>query len=66
MIQMWIDAGDRPSICWQVLAYALLTSAEVMVSITCLEFSYTRAPVKKVDHRSSLLSVSVGNELLQS
>jgi len=43
-IQTRIDAGLKPSILWQLAAYLLLTSAEVMVSITCLEFSYTQAP----------------------
>lgn len=64
LIQSWIDAGQSPSIGWQVLAYALLTAAEVMVSITCLEFSYTQAPnsMKSVIMSIFLLSVSVGNE----
>ncbi|MDT8407187.1 MAG: MFS transporter [Methylococcales bacterium] len=44
LIQSRIDQGGHPSILWQLLAYLLLTSAEVMVSITCLEFSYTQAP----------------------
>lgn len=43
-IQVQLDQHLQPSILWQVLAYLLLTSAEVMVSITCLEFSYTQAP----------------------
>ncbi|HIN79936.1 MAG TPA: MFS transporter, partial [Planctomycetes bacterium] len=42
--QSWIDVGERPSIGWQILAYAVLTAAEVMVSITGLEFAYTQAP----------------------
>src|SRR5207247_7132792 len=44
MIQGWIDAGLRPHINWQVLAYIVLTLGEAMVSITGLEFSYTQAP----------------------
>ncbi|HEX4665150.1 MAG TPA: POT family MFS transporter [Chthoniobacterales bacterium] len=43
-IQGQIDAGLRPSINWQLLAYAVLTLGEAMVSITGLEFSYTQAP----------------------
>lgn len=43
MIQMHLDEGLTPHIGWQLLAYLLLTAAEVMVSITCLEFSYTQA-----------------------
>ena len=31
---------------WQVLAYLIITIAEVLVSITALEFSYTQAPKK--------------------
>ncbi|PKM34861.1 MAG: MFS transporter, partial [Gammaproteobacteria bacterium HGW-Gammaproteobacteria-10] len=44
VIQMQLDEGLTPHIGWQLLAYLLLTAAEVMVSITCLEFSYTQAP----------------------
>lgn len=64
LIQEAIDAGGSPSIGWQVLAYAILTSAEVMVSITCLEFSYTQAPpsMKSIVMSVYLLSVAAGNE----
>lgn len=63
-IQSSIDAGQSPTIGWQVVAYAVLTAAEVMVSITCLEFSYTQAPnsMKSVIMAVFLLSVAVGNE----
>ncbi|HXO92672.1 MAG TPA: hypothetical protein VN825_00965, partial [Candidatus Acidoferrum sp.] len=44
VIQGWIDAGLRPTINWQFLAYIILTLGEAMVSITGLEFSYTQAP----------------------
>ncbi len=43
-IQGQIDAGFRPSVNWQFLAYIILTLGEAMVSITGLEFSYTQAP----------------------
>lgn len=43
-IQGQIDHGLKPSINWQLLAYAILTLGEAMVSITGLEFSYTQAP----------------------
>src|SRR3989442_1157705 len=43
-IQGQIDAGSRPHIDWQFLAYIILTLGEAMVSITGLEFSYTQAP----------------------
>lgn len=63
LAQELIDSGGRPSIGWQVGAYALLTAAEVMVSITCLEFSYTQAPrkMKSVIMALFLMSVSLGN-----
>ena len=62
-IQMQLDAGFTPPILWQLLAYVLLTSAEVMVSITCLEFSYTQAPntMKSLVMAFYFLSVAVGN-----
>lgn len=58
-----IDAGATPSIAWQVLAYVVLTSAEVMVSITALEYAYTQAPktMKSLLMALFMLSVSVGN-----
>ncbi|NOT12845.1 MAG: POT family MFS transporter [Methylococcaceae bacterium] len=62
-IQMRIDAGFHPGIGWQVLAYLLLTSAEVMVSITCLEFSYTQAPkvMKSFVMSLYMAAVALGN-----
>jgi POT family proton-dependent oligopeptide transporter len=44
MAQQVLDEGGKPTIWWQVVAYLFLTGAEVMVSITALEFSYTQAP----------------------
>lgn len=63
MLQTWIDSGQTPSIAWQLFAYAVLTASEVMVSITCLEFAYTQAPVsmKSVVMAVFLFSVSLGN-----
>jgi POT family proton-dependent oligopeptide transporter len=62
-IQSSIDQGGSPSIVWQLLAYFVLTSAEVMVSITCLEFSYTQAPktMKSFVMAFFMLSISLGN-----
>lgn len=62
-IQMRIDAGFHPSIGWQLPAYLLLTSAEVMVSITCLEFSYTQAPrtMKSLVMSLYMGAVALGN-----
>jgi len=62
-VQERIDAGETPHIIWQVNAYILITAAEVMVSITCLEFSYTQAPkrMKSFIMAIFLLSVTLGN-----
>ncbi len=58
-----IDRGEIPHVAWQLLAYLILTSAEVMVSIVALEFFYTQAPrkMKSLMMAIFLASVSVGN-----
>ena len=65
LIQTNIDAGGRPVIAWQILAYVILTAAEIMVSITALEFSYTQAPksLKSVIMGIFLLAIAIGNLL---
>jgi len=62
-IQMRLDQGAVAHISWQLLAYVLLTAAEVMVSITCLEFSYTQAPnaMKSFIMAFYFLSIAIGN-----
>ena len=62
-LELRIQAGEIPSIGWQFLCYAIITAAEVMVSITCLEFSYTQAPkaMKSFIMACFFLSVSIGN-----
>ncbi|MGI9178686.1 MAG: POT family MFS transporter [Pirellulales bacterium] len=57
------DAARWPSVTWQLAAYVVITAAEVLVSITCLEFSYTQAPpqMKSLVMSLYLLSVSLGN-----
>ena len=63
LIQVRIDAGGRPNIVWQILAFLVLTAAEVMVSVTHLEFSYTQAPkkMKSLVMCTYLGAVSLGN-----
>jgi POT family proton-dependent oligopeptide transporter len=50
LIVSWIEgqiqSGHRVSVWWQILAYGVLSAAEVLVSITCLEFSYKQAPLR--------------------
>jgi proton-dependent oligopeptide transporter, POT family len=61
--QMRIDAGETPQILWQILAFLVLTAAEVMVSVTHLEFAYTQAPkkLKSLVMCTYLGAVSLGN-----
>jgi len=61
--QLLIDGGKQPSLIWQMLAYLALTSGEVMVSITCLEFSYTQAPnrMKSFIMAFFMMSIALGN-----
>ena len=67
LVPIWIETqiqqGGRPSIGWQFVAYIFLTAAEVMVSITSLEFAYTQAPnkMKSLIQAINLLSISLGN-----
>ena len=63
LAQEAIDKGETPHVGWQLLAYLILTSAEVMVSIVALEFFYTQAPkkMKSLMMAIFLSSVSIGN-----
>ncbi len=63
LVESWIAAGEEPIILWQVLSYVMITIAEVLISITCLEFSYTQAPktMKSLVLSFFLCSVAVGN-----
>ena len=63
VIQKWIDAGGKPSITWQILAFVVLTIGETLVSPVHLEFSYTQGPVKlkSLVMCTYLLAISLGN-----
>ena len=65
LIQSAIDAGGVPSIGWQFIPYLLITIAEIMVSITGLEFAYTQAPrqMKSTIMSFWFLTVFAGNVL---
>ena len=62
-IQLRIDAGQHPTILWQILAFVVLTAAEIMVSVTHLEFAYTQAPkeMKSLVMCTYLGAISLGN-----
>jgi len=67
LLPVWIEIqlknGGQPSIRWQFFAYIFLTGAEVMVSITAIEFAYTQAPrkMKSMLQSVELLAISLGN-----
>ena len=63
LLQEKIDGGGQPSVWWQILAYLLLASAEILVSVTCLEYAYTHAPKSMKSTMSALylLGISLGN-----
>jgi POT family proton-dependent oligopeptide transporter len=62
-LQMRVDGGEHPTVWWQILAYAILTAGEILISITGLEYAYTRSPksMKSTIMAFWLLMVSVGN-----
>jgi len=71
LLQIWINhnaANNLPKVwfAWQIIPYLIITVAEVMVSITGLEFAYTQAParMKSTIMGFWLLSVALGNVLV--
>ena len=67
LIPAWVESqighGLSPSIAWQILDYVILTAAEIMVSISCLEFFYTQGPkrMKSLTTSFYLFSIALGN-----
>ncbi|MGV3623360.1 MAG: MFS transporter [Archangium sp.] len=67
LIVGWLEdqlmAGNKVSVWWQLLAYFVLTAAELLVSVTALEFSYKQAPlrIKSFIMALFLLSTTLGN-----
>ncbi len=58
-----IEHGGTPSIWWQILAFMILSAAEVLVSITGLEYAYTHSPKSMKSTMTGIwfLVVSFGN-----
>jgi POT family proton-dependent oligopeptide transporter len=54
ILQTFVDDGHAPNLLWQLPQYLLLTTGEVLVSVTGLEFSYTQAPRAM---RSTIMSI---------
>lgn len=65
-IQTQIDNGIKLTIGWQLLAYVLLTIAEIFVSITGLEYAFSQAPksMKSTIMAVFFFTVFVGNILV--
>lgn len=58
-----MSKGIVMSVWWQILAFVIITVAEILISVTALEFSYTQAPIQLKSSVMSiyLFSVSIGN-----
>lgn len=65
-LQQRIEAGEQLSVAWQVLPYVFLTTGEVLISATGLEFAFTQAApeMKSTIMSFWLLTVAVGNALV--
>jgi len=65
-IQQRVSAGEKLSVLWQAIPYTILTTAEVLVSTTGLEFAYTQAAksMKSTIVSFWLLTVAAGNFLV--
>jgi len=63
MLQTRVDSGAQLSVLWQTLPYFILTTAEVLISTTGLEFAFTQASAEMKSTIMSfwLLTVAVGN-----
>jgi POT family proton-dependent oligopeptide transporter len=67
-IESMIQAGQTPTIAWQLFAYVFLTAAEVMIYQTGMEFSYTQSPnnMKSMIMSFYLLTMSaLGNQVTE-
>jgi len=66
LLQKQVESGAQISVAWQTLPYIVLTTAEVLVSTTGLEFSFTQAApeMKSTIMSFWLLTVAFGNLLV--
>lgn len=65
-LQRRIEGGEKLSILWQLAPYMILTTAEVLISTTGLEFAFTQAPkaMKSTITGYWQLTVAIGNLLV--
>lgn len=63
IFQFMLDGGDKISVLWQLIPFLVITIAEIMISITGLQFAYTQAPrsMKSTIMSMWLLTVFFGN-----
>jgi POT family proton-dependent oligopeptide transporter len=68
MLQKQVESGAQISVAWQAVPYIVLTTAEVLVSTTGLEFAFTQAAPKMKSTIMSfwLLTVAFGNLLVSA
>lgn len=52
--------AERPTVWWQLLGFGFMTAAEILISITCLEYSYTQAPPRLKSLVMSIYLCSIG------
>ena len=66
LLQKQMESGAQLSVAWQTLPYIVLTTAEVLVSTTGLEFAFTEAgaSMKSTIMSFWLLTVAFGNLLV--
>jgi POT family proton-dependent oligopeptide transporter len=66
LIQSRIEAGNQLSVLWQALPYLILTTAEVLVSTTGLEFAFREAApeMKSLVMSFWLLTIALGDLLV--
>jgi len=62
-IQYLVDGGAKMHVMWLCVPYIIITIAEILISITGLEFAYTQAPraMKSTIMSFWLLTVFLGN-----
>ena len=67
LITAWVESqilqGQHPTVWWHFFGFVIISLAEIMVSITFLEFAYTQAPkkLKSLIMSLNLMSISLGN-----
>jgi POT family proton-dependent oligopeptide transporter len=63
LLQTRVDAGLKMSVLWQTIPYFILTTSEVLISTTGLEFAFTQAAAEMKSTIMSfwLLTVAFGN-----